>query len=182
MNCRGPAFGWKWAKGWHSAVRRNAPVLRPSTTVKKSEMMMSRAAAQAAAKRRVRAVLAARTCLPRGRTVARKGLGDGSPARLLLQSEAAFALRVSTKTVQRLRESGRIRYIPGRPIRIPATEIEKLITETLCLGPTAVRASERTRPASTKSIGQKRAEVSGSAQGRLMLLKRRMRSASGNRA
>jgi excisionase family DNA binding protein len=48
--------------------------------------------------------------------------------RLLLESEAAEHLRVSRTTVKRLRMTGALSYIPGRPVRIPESALAAYIS------------------------------------------------------
>ena len=50
---------------------------------------------------------------------------------LLTQQEAATRLRVSVKTVQRLRQAGQLAYLPGPPVRIPADELERYVRRTI---------------------------------------------------
>ncbi|CAI2931888.1 helix-turn-helix domain-containing protein [Aminobacter niigataensis] len=46
-----------------------------------------------------------------------------APIKLLLESEVAERLRCSTVTVKRLRLSGRLAYIPGRPVKIDEADL-----------------------------------------------------------
>jgi excisionase family DNA binding protein len=46
---------------------------------------------------------------------------------LLLEREAARILRCSTTTIKRLRLSGQLAYIPGRPVRIEESELAAYI-------------------------------------------------------
>jgi excisionase family DNA binding protein len=46
---------------------------------------------------------------------------------LLLEREAAERLRVSTTTIKRLRLSGQLAYIPGKPVRIEESELTAYI-------------------------------------------------------
>ena len=92
---------------------------------------------------------------------------------------AAAVLRVSKKTIYRLRRAGQIAYIPGPPVRIPAAEINRYVEAVTCRDRTGGLASSRTPKASTKSAGPKTAAPSASARARRMLLKRRIFSARG---
>ncbi|MER9166212.1 helix-turn-helix domain-containing protein [Mesorhizobium australicum] len=47
--------------------------------------------------------------------------------RLLTQEEVAALLRCSTSKVKRLRLSGQLAYLPGRPVMIEETDLEKYL-------------------------------------------------------
>lgn len=55
---------------------------------------------------------------------------------LLMESEVADLLRCSREKIKRLRLSGRIRYIPGRPVLIDEEDL-KAFVETLKIGAAA---------------------------------------------
>lgn len=92
---------------------------------------------------------------------------------LVTQTEAAAILRVSVRTVARLRAAGELPYLPGRPVRIETADIDRYIQR-------CKRSSKRTGPASGKSATQ---SGSGTEHGALEpyqrgLMTGRMRSGS----
>ena len=50
---------------------------------------------------------------------------------LLLESEVAQMLRCSTSKVKRLRLSGKLPFIPGRPVLIKQDDVDEYITAAL---------------------------------------------------
>ena len=52
--------------------------------------------------------------------------------KLLLESEVAAALRCSTDKVKRLRLSGKLPYVPGRPVMIREADVDAYLERTLC--------------------------------------------------
>jgi excisionase family DNA binding protein len=55
----------------------------------------------------------------------------GSSPRLITQAEAANRLGVSIRTMSKLRAEGELAYIPGRPVKIPETEVTDYIRRKL---------------------------------------------------
>lgn len=97
---------------------------------------------------------------------------------LLLQSEVAEILRVSDRTVARLRAEGKLPFLPGRPVRIRQTDLMKYIDgETLSCHST-LRDLNETLKASGKYAGAKKALTdttrNASRQGRTIALKQRL--------
>jgi excisionase family DNA binding protein len=50
---------------------------------------------------------------------------------LITQAEAATQLRVSLSTLRRLRKAGELRFIPGRPVRVPVDDVNAFIERNL---------------------------------------------------
>lgn len=74
--------------------------------------------------------------------------------KLLTQAEAAAALRKSEKAVYRLRLSGQLAYIPGRPVTITEAAINDYLARTeSCRDRTKDRSSTKGRPGIGKSGG-----------------------------
>lgn len=92
---------------------------------------------------------------------------------LVTQAEAAELLRVSVRTVARLRAAGELPFLPGRPVRIDTADLERYIER-------CKRSSKRTGAGSGRSASP---NSSGTARGALDpyqrgLLTGRMRSGS----
>lgn len=67
---------------------------------------------------------------------------------LVTQAEAAERLCVSLSTLRRLRKGGELRFIPGRPVKVPLEDIDAYIERNLCLdltGTTRFQTSPTTR-------------------------------------
>ena len=60
---------------------------------------------------------------------------------LVTQAEAAVRLCVSLSTLRRLRKAGELRFIPGRPVKVPLEDVEAFIERKLCLDLTEATAS-----------------------------------------
>jgi excisionase family DNA binding protein len=85
--------------------------------------------------------------------------------RLLTQKEAAELLRMSVRQLQRLREAGKISFLPGRPVKLTEPALREYVEAAA-------------RPASKANPAQPAAGPSlGAARGHQMLLIRRMRGA-----
>lgn len=69
------------------------------------------------------------------------------PKILLLESEAALRLRCSPSTVKRLRLAGKLAYVPGRPVKIEAADIDAYVE------------SMKTRAATTDKTVAVRSEI-----------------------
>lgn len=69
------------------------------------------------------------------------------PKILLLESEAAARLRCSTSAVKRLRLSGKLIYLPGRPVKIDTEDIDAYVERM------------KKQPATTNTAVAARAEV-----------------------
>lgn len=54
-----------------------------------------------------------------------------APMKLITADEAAERLGCSRRTVTRLCMSGQLRFIPGRPVRMPESEVEDYIMRKL---------------------------------------------------
>jgi excisionase family DNA binding protein len=77
---------------------------------------------------------------------------------LITEKEAAELLKVSTKTVSRLRAAGEIPFIRGRPIRIRLKDLLEYIERTVTCFPNTSRAQNLSAmlPESSKSAIQKK--------------------------
>lgn len=51
--------------------------------------------------------------------------------KFITQDEVAERLRVSVKTVERLRKQGKLRYLPGRPVKIPEDDLDAYVRRAL---------------------------------------------------
>ncbi|MCO6415693.1 recombinase family protein [Siccirubricoccus sp. KC 17139] len=81
------------------------------------------------------------------------------PDMLLTQDEAAARLRISKKTLYRLRAAGKVRFLPGRPVKLIARDVEALIADNTVKNP----------------VPQPPRQLSPTAQVRLMRLRDRIR-------
>ena len=71
---------------------------------------------------------------------------------LITQREAAAMLRVSVKTIERMRKAGALPYIPGRPVRLRRLDVEQAIEKGIvCHARTEDRSSMSADPVSTRS-------------------------------
>jgi excisionase family DNA binding protein len=76
--------------------------------------------------------------------------------RLLTQQEVAAVLRVSERTVARLRADGKLPAIPGRPVKIDERDLFAYIERSKqCHAPTEGRISSPATTGITKSGGPK---------------------------
>ena len=66
--------------------------------------------------------------------------------RLLLQSEVAEILRCGDSTVKRLRITGKLAYIPGRPVKIRESELLAFIEATTVRAKPTVTTSAQKAP------------------------------------
>lgn len=59
-------------------------------------------------------------------------VGDGAPLKnFLLETEAAERLRCTTKRIRELRQSGKLKYMPGPPVVIDEADLERYIAEEM---------------------------------------------------
>jgi hypothetical protein len=88
------------------------------------------------------------------------------------QAEAAAILRVSITTITRIRQSGQIAFIPGRPVKITDAALNEYIkgTETWH-DPTTAPISTPRKTARSKSGGQTTDDLSAARQARKIFLK-----------
>ncbi|API60585.1 hypothetical protein BSL82_15880 [Tardibacter chloracetimidivorans] len=85
--------------------------------------------------------------------------------RLLTQADVALVLKVSVKTISRLRQAGELPYIPGKPVLIREADLEKYVERKLtCRARTAGHISTRTSTASTKSDGPSMDDLAAARQ------------------
>lgn len=75
--------------------------------------------------------------------------------KILTQAEVAERLRMSVRTVYQLRVEGRLRYIPGRPVRFLEDDVEKFIETSLQTGPASGRCGPRSKAFSIRSAEPK---------------------------
>jgi len=93
--------------------------------------------------------------------------------RFLTEGEVAETLRCSTSKVKRLRLSGRLAYVPGRPVLIDVEELQRFVErETRAERPGRDHAPE---PARSSSVGggtasRKKILAAPAVQGRLAVL------------
>ncbi len=106
---------------------------------------------------------------------------DQKPPRLLLQREAAAKLHCSVGTIARLRREGILAYIPGRPVRISAEDVQKFkdeqIRRELALEPNPRRKSRFAQDATPEQVAEAaeaRAKRKLHQRIKWMVLKRRM--------
>ncbi|NKD45374.1 helix-turn-helix domain-containing protein [Haematospirillum jordaniae] len=95
---------------------------------------------------------------------------------LLTETEVAKKLRCSRSKVKRLRLSGRLTYVPGRPVLVDEADLTDYLEKLKCRSPN----SSRPTTASGTSTGQTDAAASASARARAIWLQRRLSSASGS--
>ncbi|WP_082700425.1 helix-turn-helix domain-containing protein [Magnetospirillum sp. XM-1] len=88
---------------------------------------------------------------------------------LLTQDEVAGILRCSSDHVYRLRRSGLLPYLPGRPVKILRSDLEEFIR---CQRSTQAPSSGSTARAFGKSLGQKAGAANAQALGRRIALSR----------
>lgn len=61
-----------------------------------------------------------------------RAVGDGAPLKsFLLETEAAERLRCTTKRIRELRQSGKLKYMPGPPVVIDEADLERYIAEEM---------------------------------------------------
>lgn len=71
---------------------------------------------------------------------------------LLLESEVAERLRCSTRTIKRLRLSGKLAHVPGRPVLIDEADLNAYIDSirvarfSVASGTTGAAGAEKKRP------------------------------------
>lgn len=90
---------------------------------------------------------------------------DNLPA-LLLEREAADRLRCSTTTIKRLRLTGQLAYIPGKPVRIEEAALAAYIARL------RVPATQEPEPAAPKMTTATKQD--DAARARRYWLKRRL--------
>ncbi len=91
---------------------------------------------------------------------------------LLTESEVAERLRCSKEKVRRLRKSGKLTYIPGRPVLVDEADLNEYVEAAKCRR--AHSTSRETKPTENGiSTGPKDASESASALARQIWLKRR---------
>jgi excisionase family DNA binding protein len=88
---------------------------------------------------------------------------DGAPLKsFLLETEAAERLRCTTKRIKELRQSGKLKYMPGPPVVIDEADLERYIAE------------EMRNDHSSEEIAQKAREEWAREQVHKIRLKRRL--------
>ncbi|MBY5831907.1 helix-turn-helix domain-containing protein [Rhizobium leguminosarum] len=80
--------------------------------------------------------------------------------KLITEQEAASILRCSTEKVKRLRLSGRLPYIPGRPVKIDEADLLAFI-----------EASKKRGPSSADAVAEGKPKLSAEAWARQAVLK-----------
>ncbi|MBI2240258.1 MAG: helix-turn-helix domain-containing protein [Magnetospirillum gryphiswaldense] len=95
---------------------------------------------------------------------------------LLTEAEVAKKLRCSRSKVKRLRLSGRLPYVPGRPVLVDEADLTDYLEKLKCRSPN----SSKPTTASGTSIGQKDDAASASARAREAWMRRRLTSALGS--